>query len=112
MRRFFRLLWILYNHWEWENNTPWSDEDSLRLYQILKGDFGVRFTAKLRNQSILINASAVQEGGNEWKSGQAAGYMLCIAHIQSLSASEEPGSSQSTDSNQGAFDDVVSHLAP
>ena len=111
MIRFFRVLLDMVTFYPWNEQTPWTDEDTLRLKQFLLSDVGVRLRAKLRNTSILINASSVQTG-SEKACGQAVGYMLCLADLQSLSGSGSPQpAADETSEGQGDLTGIE-HLSP
>jgi hypothetical protein len=56
-----------------------------------------------------MNAQAVQEG-NAQGCGRAAGYMLAIADIQTLSASASPQEAQSEQAGDGSG--LLEHLNP
>jgi hypothetical protein len=111
MIRFFRIVFELLRFYPWSDRSPWTDEDTLRLKQFLLSDVGVRLRTKLRNTSILINANSVQ-AGTEKACGQAVGYMLCLADLQSLSGSGTPQqTADETSETQGDLADLE-HLSP
>jgi hypothetical protein len=111
MKRFFRALFLFLEIYPWEDRSPWTDEDTLRLKQFLLSDVGVRLRTKLRNTSILINANSVQSG-SEKACGQATGYMLCLADLQSLSGSGAP--QQTADETSESDGDLtgIEHMSP
>ena len=91
--RFFQIAWALYKGGgAWAEDCEWAASDSASLSHFLSGVSGRRLTARLRNASIRMNASAVQSP-DPWASGRAAGYMLLIEDISALAApqtSEDP----------------------
>lgn len=110
MIRIYRIIMDLLRVYPWRDHSPWSDEDTLRLKQILLSDLGVRLRTRLRNTSIMINANAVQNAG-EKACGQAVGYMQCLADLQSLSGIGVPQNSESEFSEEGDLTGFE-HISP
>jgi len=86
MIRFLKIAWALYQGGgAWAEDCEWEASDAVSLRLFLSGESGRRLTARLRNASINMNASAVQSP-DPWTAGRAAGYMLLIEDISALSA--------------------------
>jgi len=84
--RFFTALrFLLATGGAWTDGTEWEREDGGSLALFLKTPAGSKLIAKLRNASLSMNAQAVQKG-DAHTSGTAAGYMLALTDIQTLSA--------------------------
>lgn len=111
--RFLRMAWMLAQTGAWQapEETAWTDMDASALRSYLAGAPGKRLCNRLRYVSAALNASAVQ-APNKWKAGQAAGYMLAVSHIQTLSApiapQDDPSEEQDNDETSPLFDHIVS----
>jgi hypothetical protein len=110
MIRIWRIIADLLRVYPWNNNSPWTDEDTMRLKQVFLSEMGVRLRARLRNTSIMVNANAVQNG-SEKACGQAVGYMQCLADLQSLSGVGVPDNSESESSETGDLAEFE-HISP
>lgn len=88
-RLFTALRFLLSTGGAWTDGTDWEKEDAGALAHFLKTPAGTKLIAKLRNASLSMNAQAVQKG-EPHASGSAAGYMLALTDIQTLSAIGSP----------------------
>jgi hypothetical protein len=104
-------LLLLQTGGTWADGEEWTNEDAAHLASFLRTDTGEKVARRLRNSALAFNASAVQRS-EPWRNGQAAGYMLAVADIQTLSAEGALRDAQtSEDDAQGAATDLA-HLAP
>lgn len=94
----------------WVDGAEWTGADEAALTSFLAGETGRKLTSRLRNSSLSMNAQAVQEGSAQG-CGRAAGYMLAIADIQTLSASASPQEAQSENHDLTGIE-ALEHLNP
>ena len=110
MRLFRAIKLVLSTNSAWVDGVEWSRDDEAALSRFLTGDTGRKLTSRLRNSSLAMNAQAVQEG-NLATCGRAAGYMLAIADLQSLSVSSSPQEERSEESDFMGIASLA-HLTP
>ena len=85
--RFFKIAWALSRTGgAWAGDCEWEASDAESLRHFLSGTVGQRFTARLRNASISMNARAVLSSDPAGDGRKAAGYMLAIEEISGLAA--------------------------
>jgi hypothetical protein len=94
----------------WSAGTEWTQEDALAWASFLKSGTGLRLSATLRNTAIENNANAIMSSKKD-RCDQAAGWLQCIAYIETLSAQSEPQSDTSGESSEGAAE-LLARLAP
>jgi hypothetical protein len=95
----------------WADGEAWSAEDANRLSAFLHTGTGRKLTRRLRNSALALNAQAVQQADG-WRNGQAAGYMLATADIQTLSARDALRDAPTTEEAAIGADGSLDHLAP
>jgi hypothetical protein len=112
MTHFFRVLFALLKVWQWRDVQPWDKDDADMLKNYLASPSGRRFSQRLRNASITINAKAVSEGSTKWSCGQASGWQQCAAFIQTLATTFEPELEKDIDNQEETMEDLLSRLSP
>lgn len=111
MIRFFRIFFSLLRVYPYRNIQPWSEEDAKSLNGYLSSPSGRKLAVHLQNESIRINASAVQSGSLA-QCGQAHGFMYCCSYLQNLSALPVPQTGEiDEDSEEGAAE-FFERMAP
>jgi hypothetical protein len=104
------IRFLLSTNGAWVDGAEWTRNDTEALSKFLAGETGRRLTSRLRNSSLSMNAQAVQEGSAQ-ACGRAAGYMLVLADIQTLSASSSP-QEEHHESNDLTGIEALEHLTP
>ena len=95
----------------WADGDEWTNEDAARLTSFLRTPTGEKFSRRLRNSALALNAGAVQRA-EPWRNGQAAGYMLAATDIQTLSAEGALRDAQTSEEVVTGADGSLDHLAP
>lgn len=95
----------------WADGEAWSRDDAARLAAFLRTETGEKLSRRLRNSALALNAQAVQRA-EPWRNGQAAGYMLATADIQTLSAEGALRDAQPSEETAIGADGSLDHLAP
>lgn len=113
--KLFRLirtaLLLLRTGGTWADGEQWTNEDAARLAAFLHGETGAKLARRLRNSALALNAGAVQRA-EPWRNGQAAGYMLAVADIQTLSAEGALRDAQASEEDAQGAASILDHLAP
>jgi hypothetical protein len=95
----------------WADGDTWTNEDAARLSSFLRTPTGEKLSRRLRNAALALNAQAVQQA-EPWRNGQAAGYMLATADLQTLSAEGALRDAQTPEEAATGADGSLEHLAP
>lgn len=112
IKRFFReLKFLLTGAGTWCDGANWGPQDSETLRAFLLSETGTKLRARLRNVALSLNSSAVSRG-QAHECGQAHGYALAIADIQTLSAQVEPQNDPLTEYAGDTGSSGLEHLAP
>lgn len=110
--RFLKAAWLIANSpQQWADGLEWMPDDRLALRKYMLSAEGARFAAMMRNNSLTINAVAVQSG-DAHRCGIATGYMRALNDIQILSAEVEPEDDQNTEAGSETGAASLDHMNP
>ena len=104
-------LLLLQTGGTWADGEEWTNDDAAALATFLRTGTGEKVARRLRNSALALNAQAVQRA-EPWRNGQAAGYMLAVADLQTLSAEGALRDAQTSEDDAQGAASTLDHLAP
>jgi hypothetical protein len=105
--RYLRALLLFARHQCYVADPSWEAEDSRRLAQFMSTVTGKRLAAKLLNQTLVQQASAIAPGGDlSYRCGYATGFKGACVSLQSLAL--VPNVNETVDTGGPGLD----HLSP
>ena len=113
MIRFLKLCWLLSRVYPWTSAAPWTHQHAEMMEHFKEGALGKYLAIHLRNCSLEINARAVQSG-DPHQCDRAAGFLMALTYIDTLSLSASKGEPQSPDDEDSSEEpeEFLARMAP